>query len=743
MISFAPMRPGPAAGPWVGALAFAALAAWSIAALPALVFDHDTRSLLLEDAAADETEHRLAESFGSDDILLVAWPVPDLLRPEEFDLLRRVTQALAAIPGLDEAYSLASANVPLPLDRLRPITRDDLADPVRREQVRSALLAAPVYLGTLYSPALDVVAVATTVRHTAPRTEREATVRAVREAAEGLAPEGRPVYVAGVSALAMDANRHAIDDLKRVGSLALAASVLTLLALRRSVVQTAIAVAATALPPLYALGLAAAFGHPVTALAAALFPVLGVVGITSSIYLLDEYGARRRRGAEGRAAAFGAARCVAAPVVLSLVTTGAGFLTLRFTGVPAFRAAGTIVGIGVMAAVPVVLFGLPCLLAIVAPRTRPRRRRAGFRPLLRLGAAALARPGPVLWVTAAACAVGMALTLRARVHVDVLQAFHPSTRVAKTYRFLDARLTATLPVDAVLEPREGTGIAAVLGDLEAFSRAAEAQPGVANALSLVSLVRYGASILGVRLDVIRESPALDAVLAILRTGFAQVTRRFEQVATGGAGARYRVKLRVREGTDPAVLDRLDEAAAAARTGPCRLTGLYVRAVDTARHLLGNVVRGAAVMLAFVVATVAVALRSWRAGLAAVLPNLVPPAIVFGGASLLGVPLDVSAVAVGAVAVGLAIDSTIHILFRAAAYRRCGHSARGMLLRALRSVGRPLALSTAVLCAGLGFLALSAFLPTARFGLLTAVTSVFALLGDLVALPAAARLLRAL
>jgi predicted RND superfamily exporter protein len=148
------------------------------------------------------------------------------------------------------------------------------------------------------------------------------------------------------------------------------------------------------------------------------------------------------------------------------------------------------------------------------------------------------------------------------------------------------------------------------------------------------------------------------------------------------------------------------------------------------------------MAGVVLATVAVFLRSWRLALAAVVPNLLPPAVLFGFVALIGQPLDVAAVAVGAVAVGLAVDDTLHVLFRLVEGRRRGLGRDEAIAVALGSVGRALVLSTIVLTTGLGCLALSAFKPTAHFGLFTAAACAIALPADLLVLPAFVRAFRA-
>ncbi|MHC4224406.1 MAG: efflux RND transporter permease subunit, partial [Planctomycetota bacterium] len=689
-----------------------------------------TRSLLRSDPEAEARAEELARVFGSEDLLMVAWEVESAVDADEFERLDRITAALDSVEGLEEIYSIASPRVPLRIgNQLRPVSAEDLRSEQGCAAVREGLLASPVYLGTIYNDTLDVVAVAGTMRP-GSREAREGTLQRVRTIAHRFERPGRPMHVAGVTALAVDASEYAYEDLRRIGLLALAVSVAVLFALRRSVRETFVAVLATGLPPLYALGLAAALGAPVTALGAALFPVMAVVGITSSVHLLNAYGEEREKGRAAGDAARRAARRLAPPIALSLLTTAAAFVSLQATGVPAFRGGGFIVALGLLFAVPVILLGLPAALALAAPRTRVVRTPVLDRLLVGVGWWSMTRRRAVIALGILLCAGGAVAASRAALHVDVLQAFQPESRIARTYRFLDERLTATLPVDVVLRAYPGVEDKALLEDLERFTDRVKKLPWVDSVLSLGSLVRYGRSA--------NPVPVGDeGALLILRSLFAPITRRFED----REGHRYRVKIRIREGAPPEVLDGIVEAASEFETGEAEATGLFVRAVATTRSLAVDLAKGALLMTAVVFLAVSLALRSWRLGLASLLPNLLPPAVVFGCASALGVRLDVSAVAVGAVAIGLAVDDTLHLLFRVAEEGRSGRTASGAMLRAQRSVGRALVISTVVLVAGLACLLSSNFLPTARFGLFAAAASAVALLSDLCCLPALVRALR--
>jgi predicted RND superfamily exporter protein len=90
--------------------------------------------------------------------------------------------------------------------------------------------------------------------------------------------------------------------------------------------------------------------------------------------------------------------------------------------------------------------------------------------------------------------------------------------------------------------------------------------------------------------------------------------------------------------------------------------------------------------------------------------------------------------IAAVAVGIAVDDTIHFLTEYRAKRAqavpVGDSVRSVLF----SKGRAIMSSSLILCMGFGVLLFSSFVPTMNFGLLTAIIMITALVGDMVVLP---------
>jgi len=124
-------------------------------------------------------------------------------------------------------------------------------------------------------------------------------------------------------------------------------------------------------------------------------------------------------------------------------------------------------------------------------------------------------------------------------------------------------------------------------------------------------------------------------------------------------------------------------------------------------------------------------RSLRLALIAVWVNLFPVAVLILIVGLLGVPLSLPSLMIGAIAVGAAVDDTLHIVTE----MRGGQDIRS----ALAVCWRPCVGSSFITSGCMAIFALSPFGPTAEFGVLMALAVSAALVGDMLLLPALLRL----
>lgn len=127
-------------------------------------------------------------------------------------------------------------------------------------------------------------------------------------------------------------------------------------------------------------------------------------------------------------------------------------------------------------------------------------------------------------------------------------------------------------------------------------------------------------------------------------------------------------------------------------------------------------------------------RSFRVAVTAIIPNVVSAVLVLGLMGWLAIPLDLMTITIAAITIGIAVDDTIHYMHRFkhefaidgdywAAIHRCHHT-----------IGRAMYYTSITIMLGFSILALSQFVPTIYFGLLTGIAMLVALLADLTLLP---------
>jgi hypothetical protein len=140
-------------------------------------------------------------------------------------------------------------------------------------------------------------------------------------------------------------------------------------------------------------------------------------------------------------------------------------------------------------------------------------------------------------------------------------------------------------------------------------------------------------------------------------------------------------------------------------------------------------------------TLSLLLTSLRVGLFALVPNVLPIAIYFGTLGLLDIPLNISTSLIAAIALGIAVDDTVHYFARfALEARRLGDEERATA-STLRSVIRPVTFTTAGLVLGFLVLTSSELRYQAQFGLLSAFTMAVAWVLEMTLSPAICARLR--
>jgi len=513
-----------------------------------------------------------------------------------------------------------------------------------------------------------------------------AAVEEVVERHQGAA--GLSLTPAGVPAVRAAFFSLALRDQAMLGPLVSVAVALVLLIAFRRRHAAVVPMLAAGLPLVWLLGSMGAAGEPIGLINQAFFTLLPVIAIADAVHWVVRVHDEWRATPDDRDDAIvRAAGGVGMACTLTSLTTAAGFITLVAVDVEILRRFGVWAAIGIGLAWISVVMVVPLALSLV--KADPADVGAGRGRAVACWSMQHPVVVSVLAVAllAAAGHAGQGLVVDNRL-TDLLPEEHPVRQASDR---IDADLGGILALEVELAGAEDTALAR-LADW------ARTQPEV----------RW-----------VGSGQAAGASWQ-RRDGIARISIHTPDI--GGqafAGLAERVRERA---------ETIDGATVV-------VTGTPLVAYAGVNRI-GTRLRSSLVGLLLVVTIfVGLALRSVRLAVVAVPVNVLP--LLVGAASLawLGRTLDPLAAVIVAVALGIAVDDTLHLMSRALEERRSGRTVDEAVLAAAEHSGRALVVTTVALAAGLSVQMLSSFPPLRLLGGLGTIIVVVALVADLTLLPA--------
>ena len=127
-------------------------------------------------------------------------------------------------------------------------------------------------------------------------------------------------------------------------------------------------------------------------------------------------------------------------------------------------------------------------------------------------------------------------------------------------------------------------------------------------------------------------------------------------------------------------------------------------------------------------------QSWLLSVIGIIPNLLAAIFVLGLMGLIKLPLDMMTITIAAITIGIAVDNSIHYIYRFREEFSKTRNYEKALYMSHDSIGRAIFFTSITIIFGFSILVLSNFIPTIIFGLLTGLAMFVALLAVLTLLP---------
>ena len=149
--------------------------------------------------------------------------------------------------------------------------------------------------------------------------------------------------------------------------------------------------------------------------------------------------------------------------------------------------------------------------------------------------------------------------------------------------------------------------------------------------------------------------------------------------------------------------------------------------DSQIKSLGIVLIGIFVMLVFLFKSLSIAII-------AIIPNIIACFVILGTMGYLGIPLDLMTITIAAITIGIAIDNSIHYVYRYQEFRSNNNSSIEAMVNSSKTVGMAIRNTSLTIIFGFSILIFSNFYPTIYFGIFTALAMFIAMIGSLTLLP---------
>ncbi|MBI1818323.1 MAG: MMPL family transporter [Deltaproteobacteria bacterium] len=683
--------------------------------------------------------------FGDEEIAVIGVFADDVFAPRTLAKIDQLSTRLTQMEGVHEVLSLTTvkgvemSDFGLSAGRLMqklPETAEEAA------AFRAKVLANPLYLKNVV--AADGRAAGVTVVFD-DMSDDEFLHRGIEDKLRALIAElGGPEQYAitGIPTIKVNAARLMEGDTNKFTPLAMLLVVIVLAFAFRTPRGVLVPFSTVVIGVVWTTGTMVLAGSAINLGTLVLNPLLMVIGVASGIHLISEYYQELKPGHSQAETVAHAMERVSVPILVAAATTLIGFGTLIFTPIRAVREFGIYSVFGIVAILLAAFTVVPALLVLLPlPKRIPtaQENAEGFVPrtLQGIGTFAVRHRRAVLVCTA----IGMLLSFwgisKIQVETDYIGFFRPDSSIRIENTLIAERLAGTQPVYVVIDgdgPQSVTRLD-VLNAMRDLQEFIDAQPGVDKTISLVDYLRLVRHVL--QPD---EPTALPDSQAEIGQILLLVDPADIRAVVNGDQSRANIIVRTRlsrSGEVGAFVQRVQEFAASHFPHGISVhpTGTTVLLGQSADSLAWGQVTSLWQELSALLALLSFMFLSLRVGFLALIPNVVPTVVLFGIMGWAGISLNISTSMIAAIAVGIAIDDTIHLLDTFNEGMRKTGSQEQAIIAAMGSVGQAAFFIALALSAGFFIVCLSNFQPVMHFGLLSGVTMLIALVIELFLTPA--------
>ncbi len=715
-------------------------------------FSYTFKQFFPENNAIVDIYEQMASDFGEDDTaLLIAFEGERVFTPEVLKAYADYHEKLAHLDGIVEVDSIINA--------LRPTLEDDtlsiteLFDPVPDDpsiiaERKRYLVDSELYRGSTISNDGNAILL---VARIDPARNNGQDRKPVLDAVEALNRElaagtGQFVKLGGVPFSRTGYTElMTMETAKMTGGAGLVILIILILTFRHwaGVLFSLVIVILATLAP---IGTMALLDIKISLMSTVLPVIVMITGVANSIHFHTRYYEELKRGRDRTTAIVETTRHLAVALFITSVTTSIGFSILATTDIKILGDFGLFTGLGVVASYLITITFLPAVLAIIPPPPRHLLERffsGGSKRFLEFVEHATTRHRVVsvgicliIGLTSAYYATTMERKQKIQ---DDLDDDHP---IIETLHYFENKLGGVLPMDVLIDTGTQNGVKEpeAMHFAEAVKNRLEGFEEIKKVYSPSTFIQEIAITLNPDDPAAAQVPDSRAAIAqYLLLYDMNVDNPLDDLITPRSD-RMRVSSRIDDVYSPRAREVFteietwlnDHTPAGIKS---HLTGLSPVAHVINTYVVNEIFFTFLWALGIITLLLIVQFRSWRLGLLSLIPNFFPLATILGMIGALDINLKPSSAITFSIALGIAVDDTVHYITRFIQEYQQHHDPERAARRAIYGTGKAMVFTTIVLVSGfLVPVLMSQVRANHEFGILSVGAISMALLADLFVLP---------
>ena len=715
-------------------------------------------ALLPSDDIASIDYENFHNTFGQDgNVMFFGIQDSNFYQLDKFNDWITLGNNLKKLDGIDAVVSIAHTyNITKNKDKKRfefeSIFPEKLSSQKELDSIAAIAESLPFYKGSLVNHDTDTYLMAITVNGKVINSKaREPMIKKVYEMSEAFAQKYEiKMHYSGLPYIRVEMAHMIKKEMNMFILLSLLVTAIILFMFFRSFKVVFFSMLVVALSVIWAVGSMVLFDYKITLLTAMLPPLLVVIGIPNSVFLINKYHAEYILHRNKIKALQRVVSKIGNATFLTNLTTASGFATFIITSSQILKEFGVVAALNIMVVFFLSLVLIPIIFSFIAPpdnkATQHLENKFINKFIRALEKIVLNNRKTIYIITGSLMIIGVIGISKIKSTGYMVDDLPHNNVIYQDLKFFEKNLDGIMPLEIVIETKKKGGVLklSTLKRIEKLNDSLKQYPDISASLSLVEGAKFAHQAYYNGKEKYYKMPSSNVkniLLSYLSKAEVKGDINIFDSFMDSSQTKTRMSFRIKDiGTtrmekmEQIILGHIDKIFPTDKY-KVTVTGSSIVFFKGTQYLIKNLFLSLALAIVLIASFMAWMFSSKRMVLVALIPNLIPLVITAALMGYFGIPIKASTILVFSIAFGISVDDTIHYL---AKYRQelklTSWNIRSSVVLALRETGQSMMYTSIILFFGFGIFALSDFGGTVSLGILVSVTLLSAMLSNLILLP---------